>query len=176
MFLILILVIVISLTIYLFNLYNYQIKLLNEYKRSKSAVDVYLQQRFQLIPNLEKVVKKYTEYENENLEKIVKLREQYNKEKNFKNAEKIEEEYEQILLRIEKYPELKSDKLFNELSKNLVILENQIQAARRAYNFDTTKYNSFIQEFPKNIIAKIFKWEKKELFYAEKDAQKSPVV
>ncbi len=77
---------------------------------------------------------------------------------------------------MEKYPELKADRLFNELSKNLVILENQIQAARRAYNFDTTKYNSLIQVFPNNIIAKIFKWEKKELFYAEKDAQKNPLL
>ena len=174
MFFIVILVMV--LIIYCLAIYNYQIKLLNEYKRSKSTVDIYLQQRFQLIPNLVKIVKKYTEYENENLEKIVRLREIYNKEKSLENAQKIEQQYELLLLRVEKYPELKADRLFNELSKNLVILENQIQAARRAYNFDTTKYNSLIQVFPNNIIAKIFKWEKKELFYAEKDAQKNPLL
>lgn len=86
MFFIVILVIV--LIIYCLAIYNYQIKLLNEYKRSKSNVDIYLQQRFQLIPNLVKIVKKYTEYENENLEKIVRLREIYNKEKSLENAQK----------------------------------------------------------------------------------------
>ena len=86
MFFIVILVMV--LIIYCLAIYNYQIKLLNEYKRSKSTVDIYLQQRFQLIPNLVKIVKKYTEYENENLEKIVRLREIYNKEKSLENAQK----------------------------------------------------------------------------------------
>ena len=72
---------------------------------------------------------------------------------------------------MENYPDLKADMIFKELSKNLVALENQIQAARRAYNYDTMKYNSLIQIFPNNVISKMLKWEEKELFNAEKDAQ-----
>ena len=164
-------ILMIILIIYCLVIYNYQINLLNKYERSKSTMDVYLQQRFDLIPNLVSVVKGYTQYENEILEKIILLREKYNENKNLKTAKEIEQQYEQILIRVENYPNLKADMIFKELSKNLVVLENQIQAARRAYNYDTMKYNSLIQIFPNNIISKMLKWREKELFNAEKDAQ-----
>lgn len=166
-----IVMLMIVVIIYCIVIYNYQINFLNKYEQAKSTMDVYLQQRFDLIPNLVSVVKGYTQYENEILEKIILLREQYNKNKNLKTAKEIEQQYEQILLRVENYPDLKADMIFKELSKNLVALENQIQAARRAYNYDTMKYNSLIQIFPNNVISKMLKWEEKELFNAEKDAQ-----
>lgn len=166
----------IALIIYFLVIYNYQINLLNKYEHSKSTMDVYLQQRFDLIPNLVSVVKGYTQYENEILEKIILLREHYNKNKNFKTAKEIEQQYEQILIRVENYPDLKADMIFKELFKNLVVLDNQIQAARRAYNYDTMKYNSLIQTFPNNIISKILKWEEKEMFNAEKDSQNAVKV
>ena len=139
--------------IYFIIIYNYQIKLLNRYERSKSTISVYLQQRFDLIPNLVSIVKEYTAYEEEILQNLVLLREEYNKNKNLKTAEKLEENCEQLILRVENYPELKADTVFKELSKNLVVAENQIQAARRAYNHDTMKYNLLIQTFPNNIFS-----------------------
>ena len=157
--------------IYFIIIYNYQIKLLNRYERSKSTISVYLQQRFDLIPNLVSIVKEYTAYEEEILQNLVLLREEYNKNKNLKTAEKLEENCEQLILRVENYPELKADTVFNELSKNLVVAENQIQAARRAYNHDTMKYNLLIQSFPNNIFSKILRWEEKEMFDAEKEAE-----
>lgn len=157
--------------IYFIIIYNYQIKLLNRYERSKSTISVYLQQRFDLIPNLVSIVKEYTAYEEEILQNLVLLREEYNKNKNLKTAEKLEENCEQLILRVENYPELKADTVFKELSKNLVVAENQIQAARRAYNHDTMKYNLLIQSFPNNIFSKILRWEEKEMFDAEKEAE-----
>ncbi len=161
------------LLIYFIIIYNYQVNLLKKYERSKSNIDVYLQQRFELIPNLVNVVKAYTQYENQTLEKLTLLREAYNKSKKIKTAEKIEQQYKEILLRTENYPELKANSIFQQLSKNLVKSENQLQAARRAYNYDTMKYNLLTQTFPNNIISKILKWEEKDMFDADKDSEKN---
>ena len=59
--------------IYFILIYNYQVKLLKRYERSKSAIDVYLQQRFNLIPNLVSIVKEYTEYEEDILQNLILL-------------------------------------------------------------------------------------------------------
>ena len=64
--------------------YNSITKLKMKVKQSKSGIDVYLQQRFDLIPNLVQVVKGYMNYEKETLQKIIELRTQYNETKDLK--------------------------------------------------------------------------------------------
>lgn len=164
---------IIIIVVYLIIIYNKEIDLSNKCKNAESVMDTYLQQRFDLIPNLVEIIKKYTDYEDKMLQDMTLLREEYLKNKNLKIAEKIENEYEKIMLKIEKYPDIKADELFIRLSKNLVIVENQIQAARRLYNYDVMKYNLLIKKFPNNILAKILKWNIKETFKIEKEAQES---
>lgn len=164
-------IILVIFLIYAIIIYNYHINLLNKYLHSKAIIDVYLQQRFDLIPNLVSIVKGYTQYEEEILQNLIFLREEYYKSKNLKIAEKLEEKCEKVMLRVEKYPELKTNIVFLELCSNLIKTENQIQAARRAYNHDTMKYNLLIKTFPNNILAKILKWKEKEMFDADRDAE-----
>ena len=66
----------------------------------------------------------------------------------------------------EGYPELKASEQYLNLQNRLEKIESQIQAARRAYNMDVTEYNTTIESVPTNIIAKLFNFEKANLFEA----------
>lgn len=144
--------------------FNKIVLLNNNVKKSKSGIDVYLQQRFDLIPNLVEVTKQYMNYESDILEKITKLRTAYNQNKDINASNELNNQYKTIMAVIENYPELKANEQFLKLQKSLVKIESQLQAARRIYNNDVTKYNIKISTFPNNLIAKIFGFKEKELF------------
>ena len=162
-----ILIIFIILIIYILSVYNKVIKQENAVKNAKSIIDVYLMQRFDLIPNLVKCVKEYTNYEEEILEKITKLRTEYVKEKELAKAGILDTEVNKIMIILENYPNLKASEQFLNLQKNLTKMENQIQAARRIYNHEVEKYNNTIGIFPNNLIARILNFTRKEFFEME---------
>lgn len=147
--------------------YNKIIKLQNRVKSSESGIDIYLNQRFDLIPNLVECVKGYAKHEKELLEKIVKQRTAYSQSKNLKNASELNNNMNRIIAVAENYPELKASEQFLNLQNNLVKMESQLQAARRIYNMDVQRYNSAIQTVPNNIIAKMFGFKEKEFFQIE---------
>lgn len=147
--------------------YNKLVKLRNKVNQSKSGIDVYLNQRFDLIPNLVECVKAYSKHENEVFENIAKLRTLYNKTKNLDNASKLNNSVNKILAIAENYPELKASEQFLSLQHNLVKIESQLQAARRIYNNDVTTYNTKIQSVPSNVIASLFRFKPAELFQIE---------
>lgn len=144
--------------------FNKIVRLNNNVKKSKSGIDVYLQQRFDLIPNLVEVTKQYMNYESDILEKIAKLRTEYNKNKDTNASNELNNQYKTIMAVVENYPELKANEQFLKLQKALIKIESQLQAARRIYNNDVTKYNVKISTFPNNLIAKMFGFKEKELF------------
>ena len=146
---------------------NKIIKLQNRVKSSESGIDIYLNQRFDLIPNLVECVKGYAKHEKELLEKIVKQRTAYSQSKNLKNASELNNNMNRIIAVAENYPELKASEQFLNLQNNLVKMESQLQAARRIYNMDVQRYNSAIQTVPNNIIAKMFGFKEKEFFQIE---------
>ena len=158
------LLVALVLVIYILVFYNIIIKYLNSLKHSKSLIEIYLNQRFDLIPNLIKCVKEYTAYEERLFEKITELRTDYIKNKQLMSAVFLDIELNKTLLFLENYPDLKANEQFLNLQKNLAKMENQIQAARRIYNNDVEKYNNIINIFPNNILAKIFKF-KTEMFF-----------
>lgn len=145
-------------------MYNSLVKDRNSVKQSRAAIDVYLKQRFDLIPNLIECVNAYSSYEKGTLEHIIKLRTQYIENRNTENANNLNNELNKLLIVSENYPELKSNENFLNLQKNLSKIEDQLQGARRLYNIDVTTYNTAIQSFPTNIIAKLFNFEKEDLF------------
>ena len=140
-------------------------------KQSKSGIDVYLQQRFDLIPNLVNTVKGYMTYEKETFENIVKLRTQYNETKDIKVSEELNNQINKIIAVAENYPELKVSEQFLNLQKNLTKIESQLQAARRIYNNDVTKYNTKIKIIPYNIIAILFGFSEEDLFKINEEAK-----
>lgn len=149
---------------YFLIIYNVMIKRQNEVEHAKSSIDVYLTQRFDLIPNLVTCVKEYAKYEEKIFEEITELRTEYLKTKELSNGEKLEKELNDVILTVENYPELKANEQFLNLQKNLTKMENQIQAARRIYNNEVEKYNNVINIFPNTILAKLLKFKTAEFF------------
>lgn len=161
------LIIVAFLIILIIAKYNKIIKLQNRVKNSESGIDVYLNQRFDLIPNLVECVKGYTKYEKELLENIVQQRTIYSQNKTLKKASELNNNLNKIIAVAENYPELKASEQFLNLQNNLVKMESQLQAARRIYNTDVQKYNSTIQTIPNNIVAGMFSFKEKDFFQIE---------
>ena len=150
-------------------IFNYFINLKNKVKRSRSLIEVYLQKRFDLIPNLVEVTKRYSEYEQDTLKRIMQLRDEYGANKDLNVASETNNQINALVGRMENYPSIKADEQYKVLQKNLVKIEDELQAARRIYNIDATKYNIKISQFPNNIIAKILNFKEEKLFEAEID-------
>lgn len=162
-------IIIILVIIQIIRTNNHIIKLKNKIKQSKSSIDVFLNQRFDLIPNLVECVKAYMKHEKELLIDITKERNEYvnSTSKDLEKAKQIESKCNYIIAVAENYPELKSSEQFIILQKSLIKMEDQIQSARRLYNGDVTAYNTKITTFPNSIVALIFQHKEEKLFEIE---------
>ena len=159
--------IIIIILIIILATYNSLVKKRNAVRQSRSTIDVYLNQRFDLIPNLVETVKAYAKHEQNLLETSAKLRTTYEQDKKLETASKLNDKMNQLLLTVENYPELKASDNFLNLQKNLSKIEDQLQAARRLYNMVVTAYNTKLQTFPTNIIATLFSFTPDQLFQLE---------
>ena len=157
------------ITLIIFGMYNSIVRMNNKVKQAKSGIDVYLNERFDLIPNLVECVKGYSKHEKEIFENIVNLRTQYmnNKKTNLKQAEELNNSINKIIAVAENYPELKASEQYLNLQKSLSKMESQLQAARRIYNNEVTNYNTKITTVPSNIIASLFGFKEADLFTIE---------
>ncbi|MDD3085292.1 MAG: LemA family protein [Candidatus ainarchaeum sp.] len=147
--------------IFLISIYNGLIRLKNRVDEAWSDIDVQLKRRYDLIPNLVETVKGYAAHERETLEKVIKARNDAMALQNSSNVnEKLQAEnnlsstLKSIFALSENYPDLKANQNFLELQRELADTENKIQAARRFYNSNVKDFNTKLQVFPTNIIAK----------------------
>lgn len=140
----------------------------NNIQNAYSSMDIMLKKRYDLIPNLIKIIKAYTKHEKETLEKITVLRNDglnsTNDEDKFKINTDIKDELNSLFLLSENYPDLKSNVNFIQLQAILNDIEDQISAARRTYNAHVTDYNIFIKIIPINILTFILGYKKYPLF------------
>ena len=149
-------------------LYNDLVKARNNVRQAKSGIDIYLNQRFDLIPNLVECVKGYSKHEKSIFTEIANLRSAYMKQpKNIKSAETLNNKMNQLIAVAENYPELKASEQYLNLQKNLTKIESQLQAARRIYNLEVTNYNTKLDVVPSNLIASLFGFEHAQLFEIE---------
>ena len=162
-----VLIIVIVLLIVVLIQYNSLINLRNKVKQAKSGIDIFLNQRFDLIPNLVECIKGYSNHEKEIFENVAQLRAEYIKSKNLRQAEKLNNGINEIIALAENYPDLKASEQYLNLQKNLSKIESELQAARRIYNMEVTNYNTAINVVPKNIVANMFGFKEEELFEIE---------
>ena len=163
-------IVIVAFIILLFVLtvYNNLVRARNKVKQAESGIDVYLNQRFDLIPNLVECVKAYSKHEENIFTEIAELRASYmNQKKDIKSAEKLNNKVNQLIAVAEDYPELKASEQYLNLQKTLSKLESQLQAARRVYNLEVTNYNNQISVIPSNIIAMIFGFKEAKLFEIE---------
>jgi len=143
-------------------MYNKLVMLRNTMQKTQSGICVYLQQRFDLIPNLINVVKGYVEYEKKVLAEITRLR--TTAMTDMKAANALNTKMAELFAVAEAHPDLKASEQFLNLQQELSKMENQLQAARRAYNLAVNDMNIAVESFPSSIIAAIFGFKKGDLF------------
>ena len=145
-----------------------------------SDLDVMLQRRSDLIPNLVSTVKGYTNHENEVIDKITEARAKLTsansvEEKSEANNE-LSSSLKALMVVVENYPDLKSSENFKQLSDELAGTENRIAVARKDYNNAVKTLNTTIKKFPNNIIAGMFGFEQAEYFEADESSTEVPSV
>ncbi len=171
------------------SIYNKIIEKEEKVNEAWAQVQNVYQRRADLIPNLVNTVKAYMKYEKETLESVIKLRNQatqitVTKEvledpvlfKKFQDAQgELSGALSKLIAVTENYPQLKASEQFTTLMAQLEGTENRIAVERRRYNEAVRGYNTFIRQFPNNLVAGD-KFKTKEMFQADKGADKTPEV
>ncbi len=151
----------------------------NRVDESWSGIDVQLKRRHDLVPNLVETVKGYATHERETFEKVTQARAAAMQAQGPAQASQAEGMLSQALggLRVvaEQYPELRATENFQQLSRNLSELEDEIQASRRIYNSNVQAYNTKIQIFPNSVIAGSGGFTPREFFEITDAAEREPV-
>lgn len=150
-------------------MYNGLVGKRNQVDNIFGTMDAMLKKRWDLLPNLAATVKGYAQHEHELLTKITQERARRQPERLDNNQKvafdnEVSQVLSQALLAVENYPDLKASDNFLHLQRTLVELEEQISAARRAFNAAVTDYNNAVDMFPTNIIASMFGFGRKQLF------------
>ena len=176
---IIIAVLVVVLVLVFIGVNNSMIGARNRCDEAWSGIDVQLKRRHDLIPNLVETVKGYATHERETFEKVTQARADAMKAQGPAQSSAAEGRLSAVLgdLRAiaENYPELRATENFQQLSRNLSEVEDEIQAARRIYNSNVQAYNTKIQVFPNSLIANSRGFQAKEFFEIEDAADREPV-
>lgn len=158
--------------------YNGLVRLRNRIENAWSQIDVQLQRRYDLIPNLVETVKGYATHEREVFERVTQARNQALSAQGVANQAQAENMLTGALKSLfavsEAYPELKANQNFLALQEELSGTEGRIAYARQFYNDSVQTYNTKIQQFPSNLIAGPFGFKEREYFEAD-DTSRGPV-
>lgn len=173
------LIIIVLLILAIIGMYNNLVRLRQKVKNSWSQIDVQLQRRFDLIPNLVETVKGYMKHEDEVLKKVSELRTSWAGASSVAEKAELDNELSGVLKTImavsENYPDLKANQNFSELQQELQNTENKISFSRQFYNDSVTMYNTKLEVFPSNVIASLFSFKPEELFKTESDEARKNV-
>ena len=149
-------------------IYNSFVYKNNVVKNIFATIDVLLKKRYDLIPNLVETVKGYAKHEESVFTRITELRNKATATQDDNEKISLDGEIggamQHLLAVVENYPELKADKNYLNLQMTLTEIEDQISAARRAYNAAVTEFNNACEMFPTNIFAGVFGFSRKTLF------------
>lgn len=168
------LVIVIAIGIWFIIVSNSLNKALIKIDEADSGIDIALTKRYDVLIKMMDVVKAYTKHEKETLFEVVKLRKNMNiSEKNEANN-KMNNNFEQIKIIAENYPELRSSDNYIALQNAIVEVEEHLQAARRLYNSNVSTFNQKIVVFPSSIVANL-KGLKEVAFFEADETKKEDV-
>jgi len=150
-------------------MYNALVGKKNTIKNVFGAVDTLLKKRYDLIPNLVGSVQSYMKHEKDILTEVTRLRAEA-LSGNLTDEEKMELDQRMskaiggIMVAVENYPNLKANEQFMQLQRTLTEVEEQISAARRAYNAAITDYNNAVEMFPTKIMAQLMNYRTKRVF------------
>jgi LemA protein len=151
----------------------------NRVDEAWSGIDVQLKRRHDLVPNLVETVKGYAAHESEVFEKATKARAEAMSAQGVGDTAQAEQKLTGALTDLravaENYPTLRATENFQQLSRNLSELEDEIQASRRIYNSNVQTFNTDIEQFPGSIVANQGNFTKREFFEIEDPGDREPV-
>ncbi|WP_202076505.1 LemA family protein [Caldalkalibacillus salinus] len=153
------------IVLYLIFSYNNLIKVRNKVRESLRAIDIYLNQRFDVLTNMAETVVSYATHEKETLTKITELRNSIHQsdDEKVRTYNEIEKLVGGLTVQVENYPDLKASDNYIQLQKTMNDLEEKISASRRTYNANTTTFNTMIETIPTNLFAQMMGFSKKPL-------------
>ncbi len=160
--------------------FNRLVRLRNQVRTAWADIDVQLQRRHDLVPQLVAAVKGYASHESALLQSVTELRAQAMTLNTPARLGEVESALEQALARLlvlqEAYPDLKASENFLQLQHELVETEDQLQYARRFYNGAVRDNNDARQRFPDLLVARTFGFDDAEFFQTGAESRKAPTV
>ncbi|MGQ9603306.1 MAG: LemA family protein [bacterium] len=160
-------------------MYNSLVRKKNQVVNVFATVDAMLKKRYDLIPNLVAVAQQYMKHERHLLSEVTRLRAQaisgdISDDEKIGIDKQVSKAIKGIFFAVENYPDLKANQNFLHLQATMVELEEQVAAARRAYNAAVTDYNNGVEMFPTNLLAKAFGFRSRRLFEIESSERLVP--
>jgi LemA protein len=151
----------------------------NRVDEAWSGIDVQLKRRHDLVPNLVETVKGYATHEQQVFEKTTRARAEAMQAASVQSTQDAEAKLSGALTELravaEQYPDLRATENFQQLSRNLSEIEDEIQASRRIYNSNVQAYNTKIQIFPNSVVAGMSDFNAREFFEIENASEREPV-
>lgn len=171
--------------------YNRLVRLRNVIGNAFAQIDVQLKRRYDLIPNLVEVARKYAAHERETLEAVAAARTQAQSAADAARArptaagpvtslamaeQVLGGAMGRLMALVEAYPELKADQNLRELAEELTSTENRLAFSRQLFNDATYDYNTAAQQFPTNLMASLFGFREAAMLQATTgDTERAPV-
>ena len=159
---------VVFVLILLVMMYNSLIARKNMVENMFGSIDALLKKRVDMIPNLVASVKEYMTHEKELLTKITEIRSQIlnttDEDKKIELENKLSDYLKALMINVENYPQLRASENVMQLQEAIKQIEDEISAARRAYNQAVTDYNNAVEMFPTNIMANMMNFKRKKVF------------
>lgn len=179
-FFVILLLIVVVVGGYGIGLYNGFIRSRNLIQESWRQIDVELNRRYDLIPNLVETVRAYAAHERNTLENVTRLRDQAvalaqgggASPERAKVEDQLSGAVRGLMVSVESYPDLKSNVNFLELQRELTTTEDRVAAGRRFYNANVRNYNTQTESFPSVLVANMFHFEKAAYFEVNDQAMR----
>lgn len=160
--------------------YNRLVRLRNTCEEAWSGIDVQLQRRADLVPNLVETVRGYAGHERDTLKRVVEARNAVASASGPRAAGQADDALEGALRQLfavaEGYPDLKASTSFLQLQRELATLEEDISFARRYHNAVVEELNTGIQSFPAVLISRPLGFREREYFKAEAGDRAVPDV
>lgn len=179
---IILIVIIVLLAVWYIAIYNGLVNMRTHAQESWSQIDVQLQRRNDLIPNLVNTVKGYSKYEASTLQKVASLRKQMVElpddahQQKMALSDKLSGALNSLYAVAENYPDLKASQEYSQLMEELTNTENKIAYSRQLYNSTVAAFDARIQNFPANIVAGIHHFSKMDYLKVAESVKEAPKV